>query len=136
MANLLSKLACSWIGRIFIRSMFVPMTLVIPSKRLRETSTLIAFYHPHPAYPFHVLIIPRLPVANLMDLPPQSADFLRDLLVTVQSIVHEHNIENGYRLIANGGSYQDFPILHFHLVAGDIQKSTIQTAGSNQKEES
>ena len=25
--------------------------------------------------------------------------------------------ESGYRLIVNGGKYQDFPYLHFHLVS-------------------
>ena len=95
------------------------MTLIIPVKRLRETETLLAFYHPKPAYPFHVLLIPRQPFASLMDLPAESGDFLRDLLASVQSLVQEYHLENGYRLIANGGAYQDFPILHFHLVAGD-----------------
>ena len=95
------------------------MSFIIPVKRLRETKTLLAFYHPQPAYPFHVLLVPRQAVASLMDLPPESGDFLRDLLDTVQSLVHEFHLEGGYRLIANGGSYQDFPILHFHLVAGE-----------------
>jgi hypothetical protein len=25
--------------------------------------------------------------------------------------------EGGYRLIVNGGKYQDFPYLHFHLIS-------------------
>ena len=41
---------------------------------------------------------------------------------TIQSLVHEFYLEDGYRLIANGGAYQDIPILHFHLVAGDNLK--------------
>ena len=31
------------------------MSFAIPVKRLRETETLLAFYHPKPAYPFHVI---------------------------------------------------------------------------------
>jgi hypothetical protein len=32
--------------------------------------------------------------------------------------VKEYNLEQcGYRLILNGGINQDFPILHFHLIA-------------------
>ena len=95
------------------------MSSIIPVKRLRETEALLVFFHPKPAYPFHVLLVPRRPVASLMDLhAPESNDFFRDLLDTVQSLVREYHLEGGYRLIANGGSYQDFPILHFHLVAG------------------
>ena len=99
------------------------MSFIIPVKRLRETKTLLAFYHPQPAYPFHVLLVPRQAVASLMDLPPKLGDFMRDLLDTVQSLVREFHLEGGYRLITNGGAYQDFPILHFHLVAGDCSLS-------------
>jgi histidine triad (HIT) family protein len=119
MVRLFVWLAHSWIGRQLIRKLFGPMSFIIPVKRLRETKTLLAFYHPQPAYPFHVLLVPRQAVASLMGLPPESGDFLRDLLDTVQSLVYEFHLEGGYRLIANGGAYQDFPILHFHLVAGD-----------------
>ena len=96
------------------------MSFIIPVKRLRETETLLAFFHPKPAYPFHVLLVPRQPIASLMDLqPPESGELLGDLLDTVQSLIHEFHLEGGYRLITNGGAYQDIPILHFHLVAGD-----------------
>jgi histidine triad (HIT) family protein len=119
MYGLFFWLARSWVGRFLVRRLFTPMSFIIPVKRLRETTTLLAFYHPKPAYPFHVLLVPRQPVASLMDLPLESGDFLKDLLDTVQSLVREYHLEGGYRLIANGGAYQDFPVLHFHLVSGD-----------------
>jgi diadenosine tetraphosphate (Ap4A) HIT family hydrolase len=53
-------------------------------------------------------------------LPADETDFLRKLIETVQSLVREFNLaHNGYRLIANGGAYQDVPQLHFHLVADE-----------------
>jgi len=27
--------------------------------------------------------------------------------------------DQGCRLIVNGGKYQDFPVLHFHLISGE-----------------
>jgi diadenosine tetraphosphate (Ap4A) HIT family hydrolase len=37
----------------------------------------------------------------------------------VQSLAIEMRLEaKGYRLIANGGGYQDVPQLHFHLIGG------------------
>ena len=33
------------------------MSFVIPVKRLRETDTLMAFYHPKPSYRFHVFLV-------------------------------------------------------------------------------
>ena len=92
------------------------MSFAIPAKRLRETDTLLAFYHPKPSYPFHVVLVPKEAIPNLMELDPIESAFLSDLFTTVQSIVTEFHLP-AYRLIVNGGEYQDFPHLHFHLVS-------------------
>ena len=96
------------------------MAFALPVDRLRETSTLLAFYHPQPSYPVHVLLVPKRPIATLGELNPAlDADFLADLYATAQSLVEEFQLtERGYRLIVNGGKYQDFPYLHFHLISG------------------
>jgi histidine triad (HIT) family protein len=114
---MLFRLARSRFGRSFIGWMFAHMSFVIPVELLRETKTLIAFYHPKPSYPFHVLIVPKRAIANLMELTSSDTDFMADLFSTVQSLVAEFELEaRGYRLISNGGEYQDVPILHFHLI--------------------
>lgn len=96
------------------------MSAVLPVHHLRQTATLVAFYHPSPVYPFHVLLVPKRPVPSLGDLSEQDKDFLGDLFQTVRSLVGEYDLEaRGYRVIANGGSYQDFPQVHFHLVSGE-----------------
>lgn len=95
------------------------MSFAIPVKRLRETKTLMAFRHPKPSYPFHVLIVPKKAVASLMELDASDAAFLADLYSTVQSLVEEFKLP-AYRLIVNGGEFQDVPQLHFHL-AGEIE---------------
>ena len=98
---------------------FAHMSFVIPGKRLRETDSLLAFPHPHPSYPVHILLVPKQAVPSLAALDADSP-FLSDLLRTVQDLVQAMALENtGYRLIANGGQYQDVGQLHFHLVSGD-----------------
>lgn len=104
--------------RPIVRWVFAHMSFLIPVQRLRETETLIAFHHPQPSHPFHVLLVSKQGYASLLDVPPEATDFMRDLVETAQSLVHEFQLESGgYRLIANGGSYQDVPQLHFHLIA-------------------
>ena len=95
---------------------FTHMSFVVPVKRLRETSNLIAFHHPSPSYKFHLIIVPKRQVQTLADLDPQDTAFLTDLYATVQSLVKELDLK-AYRLIVNGGEYQDFPHLHFHLIS-------------------
>ena len=92
------------------------MSFAIPAKRLRETETLLAFHHPKPAYPFHVLLVPKQAVTSLKELNVKDSAFLADLYSTVQSLVEEFHLP-AYRLIVNGGEYQDFPQLHFHLIS-------------------
>lgn len=95
---------------------FAHMSFAIPVQRLRETETLMAFYHPKPAYLFHVLLVPKKAVASLKDFDSRDAMFLSDLYSTVQNLVEEFHL-SAYRLIVNGGEYQDFPQLHFHLIS-------------------
>ena len=106
-------------SRSVLQFLFTHMSFAIPIHRLRETNTLLAFHHPQPAYPLHILLIPRRAIPSLSDLnPAHDAPFLTDLFATVQSLVAElHLDETGYRLIVNGGEYQDFPYLHFHLIS-------------------
>jgi histidine triad (HIT) family protein len=95
---------------------FTYMSFLIPATRLRETPSLLAFHHPSPGYKFHVLIVPKRQVATLAKLDASDTAFLTDLYSTVQSLVDEFQLK-GYRLIVNGGEYQDFPHLHFHLIS-------------------
>jgi histidine triad (HIT) family protein len=109
-----------WYFAPLIGWVFEHMSFAIPIQRLRETGTLLAFYHPKPSYPFHILLVPKKAVPSLKDLDADDAAFLVDLYSTVQSLVEEFHL-SAYRLIVNGGEHQDFPQLHFHLVA-DVHK--------------
>lgn len=92
------------------------MSFAIPVKRLRETETLMAFHHPRPSYAFHVLLVPKRAVASLKEFDSKDTAFLIDLYSTVKDLVKEFELP-AYRLIVNGGEFQDFPQLHFHLIA-------------------
>jgi histidine triad (HIT) family protein len=104
-----------WLAPI-IGWIFAHMSIVIPVQRLRETETLMAFHHPKPSYSFHVLLVPKKAIASLKELDTKDSAFLSDLYATVQSLVEEFHL-SAYRLIVNGGEYQDFPQLHFHLIS-------------------
>ena len=105
-------------GRWLVGWLFTHMSFLLPVERLRETATLVAFWHPRPAYHWHVLLVPKRALPSLTHLAADDADFMVDLFQTVQSLVQEYGLEAaGYRLIANGGPYQDIPHLHFHLIS-------------------
>jgi diadenosine tetraphosphate (Ap4A) HIT family hydrolase len=111
-------LARSRWGRFVLGRVVGRMSFALPVERLRETGTLLAFHHPRPSHALHILLVPKEPYGSLMELPPRSTDFMRDLVETVQQLVRDFHLEEqGYRLVANGGRYQEVPYLHFHLIA-------------------
>src|SRR5678816_2826121 len=116
--TVLFRLARLSLARRIIGWLFSNMSFAIPVQRLHETATLIAFHHPKPSYPVHILIVPKRSLGSLSDLTADDADFTTDLFATVQHLVKELGLETrGYRLICNGGAYQDVPQFHFHLVS-------------------
>jgi hypothetical protein len=54
MGALLFKLARSRLASFVIGFVFAHMSFAAPIQRLRETSTLLAFYHPKPSYAVHM----------------------------------------------------------------------------------
>jgi len=115
----LSRLLRSRPARAVLGWLFSHMSFAIPVQRRRETATLVAFDHPRPDYPVHILLIPKRAIADVAALTPADADFMLDLFAAVASLVAELNLApGGYRLITNGGPHQTVPQLHFHLVAG------------------
>lgn len=114
----LFRLARSRVGGRLVHWVFSYMSFVIPVERLRQTKSLMAFHHPRPGYPLHILLVPTRNLGHLLDLTPADADFMTDLFETVASLVQEFRLEQrGYRLIVNGGPYQEIPHLHFHLIS-------------------
>lgn len=59
-----------------------------------------------------------------MEMTTSDEIFLVDLIKTVKDLVNDLGLErDGYRLIVNGGKYQEFPWLHFHLISGPSLKN-------------
>lgn len=114
-----------WFCAPLIGWVFAHMSFAIPVQRLRETKTLMAFYHPKPAYTFHVLLVPKKAIASMKELDADDSAFLVDLYSTVQSLVDEFHL-SAYRLIVNGGDAQDFPQLHFHLISDFVGMGSLQ----------
>ncbi len=94
------------------------MSFAIPVERLYETRTLMAFHHPRPSHALHMLIVPKREIGSLVDLPSEDTALLRELLEAAQHLVEAFRLEKGgYRLVINGGAYQEVPLLHIHLIS-------------------
>ena len=116
--KLLFRLAKTPVGRFLTGWIIAHMSFAIPVRRLRETAALLVFNHPQPEHPFHVIILPKKDIRSFAALDPADP-FLADLVTAVQSLVTEFHL-SAYRLVVNGGAYQEFPHLHFHLISENL----------------
>ncbi len=114
------SVAKTWIGGWILHWIFAYFSFAIPGEKLIETDILVAFHHPSPSYPLHILIVPKTRYRSLMDLPSDDSSFETALFEAVKELVQRFSLEEcGYRLIANGGNAQEVDHLHFHLVSDD-----------------
>ena len=88
-------------------------------RKVRETERVLAFYHTQPSWAIHIVIIPKQHIPKLIELVDFS--LIREIFEVATDIIKEmHLAETNYRIITNGGNYQDSQHLHFHLVSGEL----------------
>ena len=107
-------------------------SFLLPVMRLVDTPRLVAFYHPKPDYPVHILIVPKKKIRDFVELGKQEDDFsvqfMQDLFRCVSKLISELDLDRaGYRLIVNGGKYQEVEEVHFHLVSGIRREKRIDS---------
>lgn len=94
----------------------------IPSDKVFEDDSILAFRDIHPQAARHVLIIPKIHLSGLNGLENAGDALLACLLRAARSVAKEAGIdESGYRLVANCGkdACQSVQHLHFHLLGGE-----------------
>ncbi len=92
----------------------------IPSKKVYEDDSILAFYDINPAAPVHVLVIPKEHIESLAKLKEEQLALVGYLHGKIRKIAQDLNLEHGYRVVNNCGSDggQEVGHLHFHLLGG------------------
>ncbi|MDX2136740.1 MAG: HIT domain-containing protein [Chloroflexota bacterium] len=95
-------------------------------EKVRETPTVLAFQHTRPAYPVHIVVIPKQHIASLLAITAENEPLLLELLGVVQDCAAHVVAENGAcRIVTNLGTYQESKHLHWHIISGE----RLQTVG-------
>ncbi|MFA6081815.1 MAG: HIT domain-containing protein [Patescibacteria group bacterium] len=85
---------------------------------IKETDMVLAFFHTKPSWAFHVVIVPKTHISNITEL--KDLAIIEEIFKIAQEIINNNNLKAiNYRIITNGGGFQDSKHLHFHLVSGD-----------------
>ncbi len=121
MGTLLRKFSRSNAAYSLTAFVFSKMNRWLPVKRVAENDHWLAFFHPKPGYPIHIVFVPKCKIKNWMAFPLDNSLLLIDFVELTQSVIRDWNLEEKeYRLIINGGLNQTFPHMHAHLVSGNI----------------
>jgi histidine triad (HIT) family protein len=93
----------------------------IPVNKVYEDDTVFAIEDINPVAPTHILIIPKLHLANLLELSPENDQLIGSIHRLAARLARERGIaEEGFRLVnnTNAGAGQSVFHIHFHLLGG------------------
>lgn len=92
----------------------------IPSNKVYEDETVLAFYDLDPQAPTHVLVIPKAHIVSAAEITPENSAVVAHIFEVVAKLSKELGLANGFRVVNNCGrdGMQSVQHLHFHLLAG------------------
>lgn len=92
----------------------------IPSTKVYEDDTVVAFNDLSPQAPVHVLIIPKEHIASCDEVTDENCAVVGHIFAVAAKIAKEKGLTNGYRVVNNCGEEggQTVHHLHFHLMGG------------------
>ncbi len=82
-----------------------------------EDSDCIVFNSNAPVAERHLLVIPKKHITNFMEL----GDVILRMAKVAQKVIADKKLQDGYRMIFNGGKYQEVMHVHWHLLAGKLE---------------
>ncbi len=92
----------------------------IPSTKVYEDETVLAFRDINPMAPTHILVIPKVHIPSVDGVTADNSAVVAHIFEVIPTIAAAEGLENGYRVISNCGSDagQTVPHLHFHILGG------------------
>ena len=93
---------------------------VIPSTKVYEDETILAFRDIAPQAPTHILVIPKAHIGSVAEVTPANSAVVAHIFEVIPAIAAKEGLAGGYRVVSNCGpdAGQPVPHLHFHILGG------------------
>ena len=90
----------------------------IPSSKVYEDESVLAFNDINPAAPVHILVIPKKHIESAVALTDEDDELIAHIFQVIKLIAKEQGLDNGFRLVSNIGEDggQTVKHLHFHIL--------------------
>ena len=92
----------------------------IPSTKVYEDETILAFRDIAPMAPTHILVIPKGHIGSVAEITPENSAVVAHIFAAIPKIAEAEGLVNGYRVVSNCGADagQTVRHLHFHILGG------------------
>ena len=92
----------------------------IPSTKVYEDESVLAFRDIAPMAPTHILVIPKMHIPSVDGVTAENSGVVAHIFEVIPQIAAQEQLVNGYRVVSNCGcdAGQTVPHLHFHILGG------------------
>ena len=92
----------------------------IPSTKVYEDETVLAFRDIAPMAPTHILVIPKAHIPSVDGITAENSAVVAHIFEVIPRIAAAEGLEGGYRVVSNCGddAGQTVKHLHFHILGG------------------
>ena len=92
----------------------------IPSRKIFEDESLLAFYDIDPQAPVHFLVIPKEHIPSAAHINAENSSIVAKAFELIAQLAKELELTDGYRIVTNCGELggQTVNHLHFHVLGG------------------
>lgn len=92
----------------------------IPSTKVYEDDTVLAFRDISPQAPVHILVIPKTHIGSFAEIDEKNSCVVAHISEVIAKIAKQEKLDNGFRVISNVGEdgAQSVKHLHFHIIGG------------------
>ena len=93
---------------------------IIPSTKVYEDETVLAFRDIAPMAPTHILVIPKTHIASVAEVTAENSGVVAHIFEVIAKIAKDEGLEEGFRVVSNCGPHagQTVHHLHFHILGG------------------
>lgn len=87
----------------------------IPSEKVFESDSVLAFWDIKPAAPIHILVVPKRHVKSLSEAISVDEGLVDDVMMGVVKVAEKLKISDGYKATTNNGAKAGQIVQHFHF---------------------
>lgn len=92
----------------------------IPSTKVYEDETILAFRDIAPQAPTHILVVPKEHISDVNGVTGANSALVAHIFEVIPQIAKAEGLTGGYRVVSNCGedAGQTVSHLHFHILGG------------------